>query len=58
MHQENSMNDHNWTQKYLAERNGGRYKIKPEELAEASALLIKSSNPLSHKKKRVGTLKE
>lgn len=55
------MNDHDWIQESLPEQNLGKYKTKQEQLAEAQALLVKSSSPIrqeKRQKKSIGKLKE
>lgn len=45
------MNDHAWIQESLPEQNPGKYKTKQVQLAEAHALLVKSSSPIRQEKK-------
>lgn len=55
------MNDHDWIQESLPEQNLGKYKTKQEQLAEAQALLVKSSSPIrqeKRQKKSIGKLKK
>lgn len=45
------MNDHDWIQESLPEENLGKYKTRQVELAEAHALLVKSSSPIRQEKR-------
>ena len=47
------MNDRDYVQEPLAEPNGGN-KLKPVALAEALALLVKSSSPISQENLKKG----